>query len=171
MTLIHSFVSSRVDFCNCLMVGAPKEWTDKLQRVMNSAARILTHTKKCDRGVTRILLDELHWLNVSERIQFKLNVYKSLHGTVPKYMMDLCQPVSALEGHRRLHSAWRGQVDIPRPKLSTYEKRAFSSAGPSAWNSLPNYLTDSSLTLVMFKWSLDIFVFKILAHWVEMCAC
>ena len=68
-TLIHSFVSSWVDYCNCQMTGAPKKWTEKPQWIVNAAARILTQTKKYDRGLTRILHDELHWLDVPERIQ------------------------------------------------------------------------------------------------------
>ena len=74
------------------MAGAPKKWTEKLQRVMNTAARILTQTKQYDRGLIRIFHDELHWLDVSERIQVKLcvRVYKCLHGIAPKYMTDTC---------------------------------------------------------------------------------
>ena len=129
---------------------------------MNTVARILTQTKKYDRGLTRILHDELHWLDVSERIQFKLcvHVYKCLQGIAPKYMMDLCRPVSAIEGRSHLRSAVRGKLDVPRPKLSTYGKRAFLYAVPSAWNSLLNYRKDSSLTLVMFKRSLKTFLFS-----------
>ena len=83
----------------------------------------------------------------------------------PKYMIDLCRPVSAIERRSQLRSAAKGQRDVPRPKLSTYGRRTFSHAGPSAWNSLPNYLKDSSMTLVMLKRSLhNIFVFKVLAH-------
>ena len=143
------------------MVGAPKKWTEKHQRVMNVADRILTQTKKYDRGLTRILHDELHWLDVSERIQFKLCIYvnKFLHGIAPKYMMDLCRPVSAIEGRSHLHSPARGQLDVLRPKLSTYGRMAFPYAGTSAWNALPNYLKDSSFTLVMFKRSLKTFLF------------
>ena len=161
-TLIHSFVFSRVDYCNCLMAGAPKKWTEKLQRVMNTAARILTQMKKYDRERTQILHDELHWLDVSKRIQFMLciHVYKCLHGIAPKYTMDLCRPVSAIEGRYHLRSAARGQLDVPRPKMSTYGRRAFSYVGRSAWNSLPNYLKDSSLTLVTFKRSLKTFLFS-----------
>ena len=98
--LIHSFVSSLVDYCNCLMAGAPKKWTEKLQCFMNAAARILAQTKKYDRGLTRILHDELHWPDVSERFQckFSIHVYKCLHVIAPKYMMDLCRPVSVIEG-------------------------------------------------------------------------
>ena len=45
-TVVHAFAVSRVDYCGSLMIGAPRKTTDKLQRVLNSAARIdqgLTH--------------------------------------------------------------------------------------------------------------------------------
>ena len=42
------------------MAGTPKKWTEKHKRVMNAAARILTQKKKYDRGLIRILHDELH---------------------------------------------------------------------------------------------------------------
>ena len=135
---------------------------DKLQCVINTAARILTQTKKFDIGLTRILHAELHWLDVSEHIPFKLciHIYKCLHGIAPKYMMDLCRPISAIKGRSRLHLAAREQPDVQRPKLSMYGRRAFSYADPSAWNSLLNCLKDSSLTLIMFKHSLKTFLFS-----------
>ena len=37
-TLIHAFVTSRVDYCNAVLAGSPRFTTVKLQRVMNSAA-------------------------------------------------------------------------------------------------------------------------------------
>ena len=50
--LVHAFVTSRVDYCSLLLVGAPKSVTDKLQRVMNAAARVVSGTKKYDCGLT-----------------------------------------------------------------------------------------------------------------------
>ena len=44
--LVHAFVTSRVDYCNLLLTGAPKSVTDKLQRVMNAAARVV-HGTNC----------------------------------------------------------------------------------------------------------------------------
>ena len=41
-TLVHAFVASRVDYCGSLLIGAPKKTTDKLQRVLNAAARVIT---------------------------------------------------------------------------------------------------------------------------------
>jgi len=42
-TLVHAFVTSRIDYCNGLLAGASKVVTDKLQCVMNSAARHYKH--------------------------------------------------------------------------------------------------------------------------------
>jgi len=51
-TFVHAFVTSRVDYCNSLFANAPTIWTDKLQRVMNAAARIISGTRKFGRGLT-----------------------------------------------------------------------------------------------------------------------
>ena len=67
--LVHAFVTSKVDYCNLLLVGAPKSVTDKLQRVMNAAARVVSSTKKYDRGLTHLLHSELHWLDVTWLIE------------------------------------------------------------------------------------------------------
>jgi len=52
---VHAFVTSRVDYCNTVLVGAPKKVADKLQRVLNAAVRIVTGIRKFDRGLSRLL--------------------------------------------------------------------------------------------------------------------
>ena len=47
-TLVNSLVVSRIDYCNCLLAGAPAKITDKLQSVMNAAAKIVCGLKKYD---------------------------------------------------------------------------------------------------------------------------
>ena len=42
---------SRIDYCNGLLANAPSVWTDKLQRVLNAAARVITDTQKFDRSI------------------------------------------------------------------------------------------------------------------------
>jgi len=81
-TLVHAFVASRIDYCNAVLACAPKATTDKLQRVLNAAARVVTGTKKFERGLSRLLHTELHWLDVPERVMYKLSVmmYSCLHG-------------------------------------------------------------------------------------------
>jgi len=53
-TLVHAFVTSRIDYCNCLLAGATKSLMDKLQRVINAAVRVVCDTHKFDRGLTNI---------------------------------------------------------------------------------------------------------------------
>jgi len=43
---VHAFVTSRVDYCNAVYAGAPKTVTDKQQRVLNAAARVVSDTRK-----------------------------------------------------------------------------------------------------------------------------
>jgi len=73
-TLVHAFVTTRLDYCNSVLAGAPRSATDKLQRVLNAAARLVSGTRKFDRGLSRLLHVDLHWLDVPERMQYKLDV-------------------------------------------------------------------------------------------------
>jgi len=84
-----------------------------------------------------------------------------------EYLSTYCQPVSGISGRCHLRSADRGHLDFPRVKLAAYGGRSFAYASPSNWNSLPAYLTDSSLSLSSFKRHLKTFLFSFyyrLAH-------
>jgi len=73
-TLVHAFVTSRVDQCNTIVARATKSVTDTLQRVMSAAARVIGDTRKFDHGLTQILHDDLHWLDGADRVTYKLGV-------------------------------------------------------------------------------------------------
>ena len=87
--LVHEFVSLKLDYCNSLLYGLPKHMISSLQSVQNTAARIVTVTKKFDH-ITPVLI-QLHWLPVHFRILFKvfLLVYKALNGMAPLYITEL----------------------------------------------------------------------------------
>ena len=71
--LVNTLVILRLDYCNCLLHGIPKYQTDqrdKLQRIQNTAARLVMGLKRSDH-VTPILKN-LHWLPVVKRIEFKI---------------------------------------------------------------------------------------------------
>ena len=40
--LIYSFITSRIDYCNSILYGMPDTILSDLQRIQNTAARILT---------------------------------------------------------------------------------------------------------------------------------
>ena len=88
-TLIHAFVTIRIDYCNSLMYGLPAYQLAKIQRVQNAAASlILNESKFCH--ITP-LLKQLQWLPVTHRIRFKLLLmtFKAVHSLSPQYIRDL----------------------------------------------------------------------------------
>jgi len=68
-TVVNSLVVSKVDYCNSLLAACTQQQTDKLQRVLNCAARVILGGSKYDH-VTPLIRDDLHWLRVPERITF-----------------------------------------------------------------------------------------------------
>ena len=70
-----------------LLAGGNKIVTNKIQRVINAAARVVSGTRKYDRGLRQLRHAELHWLDVADRVTFKLSmtVHKWLHSHAPDY--------------------------------------------------------------------------------------
>jgi len=66
---------------------------------------------------------------------------------VPQYLSKLCWTVAIIPGHHNLCSAHHGQPDVPSYRLTTYGGRSFVCAAAAAWNSLPNSLKDTALSL------------------------
>ena len=85
-TLIHAFISTRVDYCNSLLYGLSEYQLNKLQCVQNMCARLICNESKyCH---TTPLLVDLHWLPVKFRIEFKilLIVFKIFMGFAASYL-------------------------------------------------------------------------------------
>ena len=144
-----------------MLAESPRVITDKLQRVMNSAARVFTNTQKYDSGLSRLMHDELHWLNVTDRVRFKLAVlmYRCLHGPAPSYLMDSCTLTAEVTGRQHLWSATQRKLVVPHYRLNSFGRQRFSVAGLSTWNLLPDSLRDLELSLNTFKRQLKTYIF------------
>jgi len=83
----HAFITSRIDGCNTVLAGSPRTVTDRPQRLLNAATRVVSNTGKFDRGLTHLLHAELHWLDVPQRILHKLGVtvHRCFQGRAPQY--------------------------------------------------------------------------------------
>jgi len=109
---------------------------------MNAAARVVSDTRKFGRGLTRILHEDIHWLDVADRVTCKLGVfmYRRQYGKAPRYLVDCCTPVIDVVGRRHLRSATQQLMVVPRHWLSTVGRRTFAVHSPTVWNSLPDDL-------------------------------
>ena len=156
-TLIHAFVTSRLDYCNGVLFGVPNKYLDRLQYVQNSAARVLTRTKPWQHITpTR---KQLHWLPVKFRINYKLLLltYKCQNALAPQYLSGLLHKKPTLS--RTLRSADLDLLSVPNANKRTFGDRAFSVAAPTLWNSLPIEIRHAS-TLDSFKAALKRHLFS-----------
>ena len=134
VTIIHALVISRLDYLNSLLAGLPADTTAKLQRVQNCAARVISGVSRRDH--ISPTLNELHWLRVQERIEFKIILlcHKCIMGTAPVYLQELLQVKQPV---RSLRSSDGLQLIQPRGRLVAFGDRAFSCIAPRLWNQLP----------------------------------
>ena len=132
--LVHAFVSSKLDYCNSILYGLQDYQLKKLQRIKNTAARVVCKSKIKDH--ISPVLEELHWLPVKYRIVFKilLFVYKARNGLAPTYINELLDEYKPTRSRR---SSSKSLLSVPRARTSTYGDCSFSIAGPVLWNSLP----------------------------------
>ena len=114
--LVNVLVISRLDFCNCLLYGIPKYQRDKLQRIQNTAARLVMGVKLS--GHATPILKNLHWLPVEKKIEFKilLITYKTIHGQSADYLKPL---IEMYQPSRTLRSASRSLLCPQKLKLKT----------------------------------------------------
>lgn len=88
--LVQAMIMARIDYCNGLLYGVPAVHLSKLQRLQNTAVRLITYTpRNCH--ITPVL-HALLWLPVMFRICYKIAVitFKAIiYNLAPVYLRDL----------------------------------------------------------------------------------
>ena len=104
LSLVISLVLSHLDYGNATLASLPGNQLNRLQSVINAAARLVCSAHKYEHITP--LLRYLHWLRVSERIEFKLSVlvFRCLH-TGPPYLASELRRVADVDTRKRLRSS------------------------------------------------------------------
>ena len=145
-------------------VWLPQNQLQKLQRIQNSAARIITRTKT-RHHITPVLMD-LHWLPIVQRIKFKiaLLVFKCIHDTAPNY---LCELLNHATTSRTLRSSHQHHLLHVERFINSFDDRAFQKHAPVIWNALPDSVrTITSMTIFKSRLKTVLFIeaFNWLVH-------
>ena len=161
MSLVHSLIISKVDYCNSLFVGLPNVTLKKIQSVMNRAARLLCHLP-LRVSITASLID-LHWLPIKARIEYKicLITFKALKFHQPKYICDLLIPLAGERDVVLRSSGDPFRLWEPRaPGERIFADRSFSYVAPRIYNRLPVVIKQLE-TLACFKKHLKTHLFNL----------
>ena len=150
-TIIHAFVTSRLDSCNSIFYGLPDTELNKLQRIQNTATRLVTKSKKSEH-ITPVLRG-LHWLPIIARISFILILltFKALHGQAPIYITEI---INQYIPARSIPSSDKTDF-LVTPKSSIYPTAIYPSAR-SIYFGLSLFNTQMGICELQHKFSYSI---------------
>ena len=122
-TLVTSHILSRLDYCNCLLMGTPNSVIKPLQKILNFAARLVFLEPRHHHSTP--LQEKLHWLPISERIKYKVACmcFSAINGTGPAYLSEL------LHVYTRSR-ALRSSADTRMLKIQQYKCKALVRLNP-----------------------------------------
>ena len=86
---VTSYILSRLDYCNCLLMGTLNSVIQPLQKIQNFAARLVLLAPHHHHSTP--LLEKLHWFPISERIKYKVACvcFSAIIGSGPAYLSEL----------------------------------------------------------------------------------
>ena len=159
-TLVCTLIFSRLDYCNSLLYNCHDYLLDHLQRIQNSAARMVLRIPRTDHITPHLI--SLHWLPIRSRITYKLATicYKCADNSAPKYLQDLVPTRRKTPYDTRGSSDTSALEDCPANSKKTLGDRAFSNSGPTVWNSIPRDIRELP-NIEVFKSNLKTYLFRL----------
>ena len=153
LLLVKSFVISKLDYCNMLLINSSQTLIGKLQRVINAAVRFV-YNLRLSQHVTEYAR-RCHILPAKYRIYFKscTTVFKIIHGLSPDYLVNI---VSFATVNR---PNLRSGDDLLRLKVPDC-KKCIEHGMIMNWNSLPLAIRENS-NLKNFRKDLKTYFFQI----------
>ena len=105
--------------------------SDRLQRLQNRAARVITGRKN-EHDQSELALIELNWVTLEQSLMYKIT-----HDLAPRQLINMFQKTPSSQRYNLRGSTTK--LNLPKPKTE-YLKKRLSYRGAKLWNSLPEGL-------------------------------
>ena len=133
VTIYKSLILPNLDYCSAVWGCIGNGLSQKLEKLQNRAARIVTGSGWDVRSAQ--ILRALNWESFADRRarQLKSLMFKTANNLVPEYLSDKFTSVNTVHRHN-LRGA-QHNLFIPRPNTEAL-KKSFCYRGAVTWNSL-----------------------------------
>ena len=140
--LIETHVFPHILYCISVWGGAASCHLNRLQKIINFAARIVSGTRKYDHISPTV--KALGWHKIRDLVVYRdiLSVFRALHNPIaPLAIRSLFAPRSTIS-HRVTRATTAGTLQLPPFRLSL-TRRTFSYRAAMSWNCLPSTISGS----------------------------
>ena len=145
--IVCSYVLSLLDYFNSLYYGVSSHLLNKMQRVQNCAARLISK-RDIPSGKLDEKMLEFHWLKVEHRIMYKMMmiVHNCVNNKAPEEIMSMFY-----------YSDSARTMNLRETRFSNkHGEKAFSHIGSKLWNLFPKKMREVN-DIEKFKTSLKSF--------------
>ena len=151
MNMYNALVVPYFNYCSTVWGNIGKGLSDRIQKLQNRAARILTFSNYKTRS--SILLDDLGWERLGNKRlkQLAMIMYKIHNNLSSSYLRRIFTNTSIVHAHNLRNSEINWYV--PRPRTE-YAKGSLHCRGSVLWNKIPSEIRHLS-SLKLFKTSLN----------------
>lgn len=147
ITVYNALIQPHFDYCSAVWDGCSKGLADKLQKLQNRAARIITFSNYDARTID--IFNSLGWVPLQQQRAFSkaLIMFKTLNDLAPDYISSKFIDRSKVNKYNLRNTEHKLALPLPR---TNYAKKSFSYSGGFLWNSLPNEVRTAT-TIKSFK--------------------
>ena len=134
VSIYKSLILPHLDYCNVVWGNISAGLGQKLEKLQNRAAGIITGTGWDVRSPQ--ILRDLNWMSLADRRANqlkKVNVQNSEQASTRIYIREICLYTNSIHGHNMRGS--QHNLFIPRPYTEAF-KKSFWYRGAVLWNSL-----------------------------------
>ena len=158
--LYNTIIQPHIDYCITIWGYSPISQTHRVQRLQNRISRLMTNNYDFTVSPS-VLLKQLGIMNVKQIRDYfmAIQMFKCLNGMSPTYLSDRIDYVND-HTSRSTHSSTNNNLYVPRPRIEKF-RESLQYAGPTLYNSLPNYVKDS-VNIASFKYHFKKYCFNVL---------